>query len=1527
MPSTNNEIIVDKVINTSNLPTKDLPDFNAGGSEGDAIRSAFKPGYKVYNIADYQIYNVVEDNNGLHWEKEGDAISLGDYIRVKSFGNTLYEITNQGISELPSQDLLKSTEKKDSETLQVLKVVSPRSWEIVKQNNILSSYELILPLILDNPDYFNKMLKSNLGSARQLVFNWLEKNGFIILDRDGNPISTDKFIEREDYQNFAAFICNMTYNIKTLNQGHVDFDFLNNDFFKGDILVNLNSDYDIKKSKTTSIHNLISNLRNSGYLYSSDKDVAIRNIVNMSFRNKDGKSKHYLDENKNLSLQSDKYLKDITKYYKQIIDFDNLKNLLSNLKGFDTGTLNKPDINAIEIYNQLKFIVDNFKILDGDLKNKLDYIVSKCNPNALVFFLCNVQSDIRKEMNSSLKTPYNDTLIFEDNNIKAIKNVLLLNIKPFLQNLNSLIKKFDVKLNMNVFEYLENPEYRYDNNSKGSKYEVPKNISPIDPTNTLNLMDSSFIDESTIFNKLSQLSDSELKSAYAGLDERTENELIKFYSAVLFINFLNTEYNIPIKPESLDPKTIVQLPDLKTNPYAKAQIVTGFPIFKSLKLIFNKLYDILKPEIKNLKDALETIMRGKTYKDNQENTDSVSRDVENLFKILTSYMKSRNNDIYALNYDDLLNLVQSDDKVDYRLATQFYSNKLVTPFGYQKVSELENYSEQAKKALQSLEIILNSFNNNYAKQRLNEINSEATRLVNTITDKLVDVLKKRSTQNVETDNTMTQETYNDYFNNPFLVGNSVFNKFTSLLRQADVRKFTIQDFNDMLLKFQGTKDNKNTTNAKEKQNTVTESLHKNSYNLYKVATTIINLFGLDSSSDEAKINEVIKDIISNSQKFMSIYSCILNINIINENGAALGALIYKILHAQKTYDYDTIKNEILKYSNGNLSIPVSNLQGIDTQDINEDFIDIDESYSTDFKQLGITSVIELNTQKNLDQILKLHSGVNLSALFVYIANKLYYSYYVLNKSDKYLIEYLKYNKFNLVLDIADSFTRSGKAISNDILRNITPKVKKLPYFFNAKLVANRLNGVKYYRDLPTNLKNAYANYKILDFIDFRLYQQLKVNPNFNLLLNDCSNIDFDDYIVGNVLSNCKIFDLNGDLIEYDSKKNNIRQMLDVARLNSTKPEVPDFLKKSFEEQISSLYNKLKGLNALGLSQNAVVMAGVLHIVKDKDIDVQNSQKENMINLEKLFNSIKEIYMDIYKLGYKSDELLSLHSSIIACINNIKTSVSDKYKEYTANVEELEKLSSDQFENVIHYLVKYISHWRGENRDVSDFVEITPLSNKDRKNPFAKGSDRVFPIHIEINNAALNKAWSMFIDNKFVGGTEINLLKNKINMLFNVSVQDFYNSISSSKCSISDAVKLKELTNNISRLKNEFNNYVIGRLVNNPSITNSAEVRTEVPSPEYVLAKVNELRNTIKYNIEHLVKNTYESEQLVDKIKDSCVFLYDESSLIVASMRIVRDIKESLQEAKNIKNSADIPAFIDSNIIPLLKKITSVGDKN
>lgn len=1545
MPNKDNEIIIDKVINSV-----DLPDLNARGSKGKAIRQAYEPGCKVFNKIDNCVYTVIENGKERYWEKELDTLIPGTYIRIKSFNNALYVVTDNGISKIQTEDVVPSKDSKktlDSTAVKALKVISPRTWNIVKQNNILSVYEIILPLILDRLDYFDNSLSDRLAAARTEISRWLKTNGFIYSDDHGNLISTDKFIEREDCQNFAALICDLTQDTKTLNRANVDFEFLNSEFFKKNIKVNLNSDYDfylkkdptqndsaypyVEKFEKISIDDIISKLRNSGYLYSSQKDVAIRNIVNGSFRDEEGypimvKSK---DGQRVIPL-ADSYFESITKPYKQIIDFDNLKNSLASA-GVDVKKLDSSK-NVLEIYDELKNINTSSIKLDGDLKNKLDYIVSNCSPSALVFFLFNIQSDIREELNTNLNVSNKNHLLYNNDNeeikeIIEVRNVLLLNVEPFVREFNKLLNVFDTTLNFKPFEYLENPDYLSNGKGKGQKFELPKNINPVDPTKAIQLMNPQLIDESRIHDYLIGISKADLQSALAGLNERSEQELVNFFSTVLFINFLNTEYNMDISLKDFYDQSITQLPDLKANPYAKSQIITAFPILKKLKLVFNNLLSVLKPEIRNIKEILRTIIEGRNSLDTQSNTEEAIYDIRSLFNALADYMENR--DIYSLNYNDLLDnllaLNKSSNRKDRGIVRRFNSQyTLLSGIDYTEVKQLENYSEELKPLLRSLEVIVNANNNELAKQKLNEIPGKAERIVGNIKTAISDEIARKNTQNESTDEKVDQETFNAYYADPFQMEASVYNRFRNLIRQSAIKQFTEQDFNDMLvrLKEDGAEKNK-----------LTASLSKNSLDLYNTAMTIINLFGLKNKSNKTKIDEVLQAILSDNQKYSSMYNCILDMNVVNNNSVVLGSLIYKILHAQKTYDYDDIKNNILSYT-GNLSVPISV-----TTDIEGDFVEYDKKYSAIFKNLGITTVIALNTQNALQQVLNADPKLKSTALWVYIANKLYYEYYEANINNKYLTEYLKYNKFSLVLDVADSFTKNGKAISNDIVQGVKANQKKMQYFFNAGLVVNRLDKIRYYKDMPESLKNAYANNKILSTIDARLYQQITENPNFNLLIQNCNNIDFNDYIVGNILTGCKIYDLQGNLIKYDKnsgnpKTNNIRNLLDEVRLNSTKLSGPNYSDEKLpEDKIMSLFNKLKGSNAVGLIQNSVVMSAVLDIAEERYNDVLDTKNSVSSKLKDLKQDTKDLVKSMRQSTLsvlnninntlkksKNPDLLNSSETkfkevLLDCstsMNNLEPElqfefdsnlkyIDDKFNALEKLFREAQAIETNQGEDVINALLSYVTHWKAEHRNISDFVDAIPLSNKDRKNPYAKGFDKISPIHIEVNTKALNASWTNYLKSTLTQGNEVIKLKNKVDTLYNIVIQDFHNGLSSSKCSVSNAIQLKELINKIDQLKIKFNNSIVGTLTNQPGLQNSQAVETKVPSPEYVLAQVNELRNTIRFKLSLLVQNSVKMEQIIDSIMKICSELYTKFNIINHDSFIIDDCRGRVSKI----NTSDI----------------------
>lgn len=1484
MPNINDEIIVDKVINTI-----ELPNLNESGFNGDAIRSAYTLGSRIYNIADNFIYTVVEDSDGYKFEKGTNIILPGTYIRVKSLDNDLYRVNNEGMSLVtkPSPNTEESGSKKKSPNslkkfpnslaFKYLEKFAPKTLDIIKQNNILSSFELLLPIILDNVKYFiGNEIGAKLAPERYKIVEWLEKNNFITKDKNGSYLLTDKEITSADIRNFAVMICHDIYEIKSLNQGSVDFTFLNSRFF--------NKDFDIENNgeiQTINIKKVLSDLRSSGYLYSSDKDVAIRNLLNGSFRNKEGKPKVQLVNNKPIS-ESDIFTRYITDYYKKIINFNELKESFKsiNLSEDDKAYLNS-NLNAQELYEFLKKVNDTYS-LSNDLKNKVDYIISNCNPYSLILLLIDVQSEIRNKINTD-PTLYKNNIKYVKDEINAIRNNLILKVHPFLEKFNSILDNFDVKLNFDPFTYLENPEYRSEASySTGKQYELPKNINPIDPEAPKQFLNPKFLEDSNIESYVSDpsVTDTQLQSASANLNNpKVEKELVKYFSSIIFLDLLKEQYDIPLDDEDFDFTTVLQQVNKKINPYAKPQFVTIFPIFHGLKLYFKELYNILKPEIEKIKEQLEQLIKGNTYTNTQVNTEYLYNDVRTLISVLDKYMKSNNYDIFSLNYDDLVNTVESN----LSLAQQFYSKPLFSGYYF---TSIDTILEKINDFLPAFNIALNDNVKNKVNNDISEIESKAHEVVQNIRNAVADEITRRQTKNEYVTDISSHEDARE------LLG--YYSNFEKLLRRA-AKVFTIEDFNLMLSRL---KESNNTVN-----NSIESDLNEESVELYNTAMTIINLFGLTSKSDYPDVNKVLHEVINSSKKYSTLYSRIINMNVVNNNISILCPLIIKILRSEKTYDYDTIKNDIM---NSKETIYLTTEITDDDNTISPSFKELDKQFIEVFKDAGITTFDTLNTTDKLDIVLNSIPNTDSISLWIYLANKLYYLYYNLNKDNSYLKNYLSANKFNLVLDVANSLTKTGKAITDRVLSAVTSNMGKLQYFFDARNVVNRLDKDRYYRYLPGNVKNAYANNEVLEAIEVRLYKHISSDSRFNLLLQDCTNIDFNDYIVGNMLQYCKVIDIDGDIISYDdssksfnaykydtsgqkslnpNKRNlNLRRVLDDTRLNSAEPRESNYL-PDYSDVFTKLFNKLKGSNAVGVTQNAVVILGVLkELTKRQDYLTTiagNIQGSIIPNLQDRISKLKD---------------KKISNKILDKLNIVLDSYTKSLGNLDSNFKELRNIAKEQINQIIPKLLDYLAYWKSNNPEIASYVDIVPLSNKERKSPFAKDTDKIFPVHIEVNYAKVRKDWADYVNKKFLNGNEINQLKTKLDILDDMVMQNFNNALAVKSFSVNDTVKLQQLLKNIKLLKLEFNKNIASKLLNGISNVNLSEAKTDVPSPEYVENKVNSLNSIIDLKLDEMVHKSIKSEEYVDSIMKECSTLDDEYKKIILISNAVSDIESGNKRA-------------------------------
>lgn len=1480
MPNINDVIVVDKVM--KNL---ELPDLNAVGPAGDAVRSAYTVGSKVYNTVDNYIYTVIEDQDGYSWSKSDKILTPGSLIRVKSFDNNLYQVTEDGISlssasksidEDDSSTGDKKKEESKSITFSYLKKYLPRTLEVINQDKILSSFELLLPIIVDDPlHFFGNDVKHNAAPEIIKIKTWLEENNFIEYGEHGEVLSTDKPITSVDIRNFATMVCRDIYSMKTLSQGNIDFKFINPFFFdrKNEVL-----DEKSNKNVDMSVTQVLSNLRNDGHLYSSSKDIAIRNVLNGSFREKNGNPKAVKVNNK-VTLVSDLFSKFLTQYYKKIINFDVLKSEIQKEQSISDTEKEKLNsgLNSLEIYDHLENISESLDA-GSNLKTKLDYIISNCNPLSLIFLLIDVQSEIRNIMNTDPTLYKQNKFYSKDGKLSKIRNVLFLQIRPLIKGFNKVLKKFDVNLKFNPFEYLENPEYSAIGNSKGHQFEIPKNINPIDPTMPAYFRKPQYLDIDSVKSDLKTLDDRQLNSASANIyNPRVDEELIKYFSSIIFIDSLAKSYGIPLSPEDYNFDTVLKKINEKGNPTVKSQYMTVFPIFSNLKLYFNELYNVLKPELKNLKETLNDAITGKNYSDTQENTESLLGDVKSLFQTLDDYMKQNNYDIFSLNRDSLVEVVKSN----LSLAKQFYTQPITLGYAQIAISDL---SKKIEDFLPALDLALNDNTKEGLDKDISQIDTKANVVLNDIKKAITDEIELRRTQN----DIITDEDDNE--NIKELIG-SIYSNFSKLLRRA-AKVFTVEDFNLLLTRL------KTSDNIK---NTVDEDLYKDSISLYNTATTIINLFGLTTKSDYPDINKVLEEIVSNSDKFSALYSRIIDINVVNNSIGVLRSLIMKLLRSQNTYDYNTIKNEIINSKN-NIYL-ITDITD-DDNSITGDFKELDKKYIEVFKDVGITTFNQLNKQDNVKAILEKIPDINTTALWIYIANKLYYLYYNLNKGDEYLKNYLSHNKFKLVIDVADSLTKTGNGISTAILKTSKANMEKLQYFYDASQVANKLDRDKYYANLPDSVKHAYANNEVLEAIETRLYKYVTTDPNLNLLIQNSGNITFNDYITGNMLTNCKVYDMDGDLMTFNpntqsfensekKKSKDLRSLLEETRTNSIKIEESEYAGGS-SDVFTKLFNKLKGLNAYGITRNSVVALGVIKELgrrKDYFTGVVSHMKGKILNdLQNRLNSINKKFPEEFKdFGTKLIDKMNTYADQY----NLSTSNLDK------SFEQLKTSADEQINQNIKSLIDFIMYWKSNNKDVAPYIDITMLSDKERKNPYSEGKDKVFPIHIELNSKLVNKSWASYLDDKLTQGDEVNKLRDKLDAFYDMIMQNLHNSISSPKCSVSNALALKDLAKNTQLLKNSFNNNIVATLLNkNASSVNEKSI-TEVPSPEYVTSKINQLEKFIDLKIASMVSNSIENEKIIDSCMKECSILDEEYKKLVSLLEIVTDIDNGSKDIESV----------------------------
>ena len=1371
----------------------------------------FKEGSQFINIADSKLYTL-ENNDWI----EVRLINPGEYYRVKSLDNSLFKVNDDlNLQRVDLQDVSDTKIVDDNTDRNIvgyfLKNYSPKTANIFKDNNVtFSSMEILLPIILDN--YKAYIDKSNFSyrQGQREINDWLIQRGFV-----KDNMVTDKEVSTEDLRDFAVVLCKSLSLSGKLSDSTVGYDRLLGDFLNTDFNVSIKG-----VDNNYSLKDILEKLRLQEYLYSSKKDIVLRNIINHDFT----KDTFGIPTGHETTIPFNQLImSQLTTSWFSLINKNNLLNKLESdsfIKqnyGTQIAQLNQKNINCWNFYTSLKVLQEDLsaKNINNDIVKDLEVIIKNYNPDSLIFLVerlmeeatdINVQQKRESldlgEIESSLKSSY---IIFA-NSKEKLSN---------LKKLKSLINKFgfsgydsraDLKVNPNM--------YRTRNNEliEDKKLIIPKTLDVTDTDAWKYLLiPEAEVDRSRIDQRLEALDEGTLASVAESLrNEYVIDALNKYYTSSYMKDYLKEK---GVKLEDKDYDYIINYRD---NLYNELEKVTNLiketkptiqraqalidavvsqkqnrPIDEQLKVSDTSVTELHSRDmLKNIRFCLDSLG---TYINDYKNNNL--KDVS--FSSLVSDMKSNPeiNNLFVINYVGLVNLLKGELTDNFEKLTQLLAK-------FNNIDEINLDSITDQKTLKQLPPVF-----------IQEAKEKAEDLVSYIERAVMNILgDKQSKTKLVKEDTELEESQKEL--DTMLQSLNAYNKFVGLLRHA-LKEVNANDVEEFLKNLQQ-KDNVMIAN----KNALSQELNKDMSLLYTTAHSIVSLLNL---SDTAKIKQSVQDLISQAEKYKDIYPSDIDINFIRLNFNEIVNIIEDILMKNDTrYSYDSILKNILEENKDLFKVKI---EPVDTQNsaLFNIFQELKvETFSPDLLQ----SIIEAGTKNNLD--------LNANTVIGYVANKLFYKYrQSLNKdtdaAKTNFIEYLDYQKFNLALDIADSFSNGS---FSSTLKSLQLDAIDQKYFMNAETIFSRLKTQRLYSTVPDNVIKAMANYKVLDYINISLYNQIQNSSILKQLLDDCEAWDFSDRLISNVLPNCVLFDVKGNIIDTQ----NSSDLLTEVRANIVKPLEYRYLNIS-DNIFRSIFNKLKDLNKYSLRKNAVAAARLISSVVYQKGSIKSA-----------YNYITKRIND--KLGDKNldvnlvNELKSIDSELKTQITDIETCIQKIYN-----------IADTQLKQDIPAIKSFISETVSNDPVLQKYTSIKLKYDKlsDKYSLIDDSSKDILPIEVMIDRSLIQSEQNKQLAN-FTNEDKKKIFDiiSKLDAVYDVLSKTFYNAMAKN-LSDSKINSAQLLLHKTELLKNQLNNKI------------SLKTGKNLMTNDIVESHVQSLKDGLESKLVAVSKNSDECFDLTDKL--------------------------------------------------------------
>lgn len=1200
------DITIDALIDSSKRFDKQLPPSDN-----------YSDGSQIVDLKDSTLYTLTD---GI-WVKQ-QMVKPGERYVVKSLDNAVYQVDDDfKLQRIFTEDIVDNS-KENTIVKVFLNKYAPRTAKIFTDNNItFSSMEIMLPVILDNWDDVFKNIKFGSQAGQKDLQDWLQNNGFL-----ENNSATDKEITNEDLRNFAVLICKQLRDTGDDSVG-----------YEGLLHKLLNNEYSINE-KSYSFEDILSKLRAHDYIYPNDKDIILRNIVNHKFQSDTFSSISVPTFSGERQVPFGSHISEkISSAWYDLINKDELLNQIESNESIKNNfqseivDMKRDDIEYWKFYDYLVEILENLDSSD-ELYQSLKVIIDTCNPSSLIFL---VERLMEESQNIQVKNLRENTISEDTDDISklntTLESLVISNEKlSILRKFKSLVDKYFFTKYDKRTDLIVNPN-KYKNRSdmliEDKEFINPKTLSTTD-TDAFKLLISDEelgVDKEKIEHKISHLDKPTLNSLAENLkNPYVIQDLTKYYTSEYIKATLKekgaevpegifdivpqtktTESSDPFtgekskEPVNVDFKTQLSV-DLKNLTELINAAKPTIEYARTLAAEISK-QDFNKPVDKDLYNAKD--INGKPVKVKQVQARDMLVNINCMMNSLSDYINNyKDNNLTNVNFDNIVSDMQKNPSIN-NLFTITYGTliNLIKTDLDPKVKQLLLLFKKYEGLVNSLKLSdLSSQTDSRTLEKLpptlvQDAQNKAKALVTHIEDHVLTTKQRKDSEPKFVSRPKVKD------DSRYELAN--YNKFLGLLRTAAANEFSLDDLEDFLKKIRVRNDALMTN-----KNLMSQEVSKDMSLLYSTAQSIIRFLNLKAGSD---INKELQTFISKASSYGAVYPSDIKIDFLKINLSDITNIISDLLNNKNTrYSYDEILNSI-KGMNDKL-----NTTRVDKVDDNELFPVFQQLKISKFDPASINDIVNAASTQ----------GISTSADYIisYVANKLFYLFRQTlaqgsdskeNKSS--LLEYLDYQKFNLTLDIADSFSNGGfsKLVNSFQAGNLDKK-----YFMNAEMIFNQLKNKKMYGGLKDGEIKAMANYKVISYINLVLFDTINNYDPLKALLSDCTDWDFSDELINNVLSQCRVYNIQGEIVDQNSRAN----MLDEVKANIIKPLETKYIQNNSDNIFRSLFNKVKELNRNSLKANAVLAAKLIKSVasqkskisfKYNNLAPKIADKLNKIDLE------------------------------------------------------------------------------------------------------------------------------------------------------------------------------------------------------------------------------------------------------------------------------------------------------------------------